>query len=342
MKTKSAEIAEILQKELEQGIYAVGNRFPAEGELAERFHVGTATANRAVSKLEDLGYLVRKGSRRDGMRVATTKIFPLGLLCCYMDLNSDFHCRILSGVLRGAMMHRYAVVPFPYMNNNQNAYEKILATERFAGVVSLMKPELKIQLPVVYADNTSLDHISGLYHVRGDLRSGCSKMIHYLQKRKGCREIVYCHSCQDILETVPRRQGFLETLKETGCNDPERRIFTASACTVHEITQTLREILKTYPKVDAIICENDRDAFCAKCGLTKLLRSNHREIIVTGFGNLKACQTCIPFPTVEQHPEQTGFRAIAKLIQLIQHPERTLEKIEELPVELILHETYDH
>ena len=58
-------------------------------------------------------------------------------------------------------------------------------------------------------------------------------------------------------------------------------------------------------------------------------------IRLTGFGNVREIQALFPFPTVEQHPEETGYRACLKLLELMEKPE-TPPFVEELPVELIV------
>ena len=331
--SKVAYISQILQKELEDGKYSPGIRFPAEGELSERFGVGTVTVNKAVGKLVDLGYLMRSGSRRDGTRVVKTKIFPHGLICFIAKLKSEFHNRILDGAIRGALSLGYAVVPVPGDNEESvGKYRRMIGEDRFSGMICTWGVELKTTLPIVYTDVTNLDHIPGLYHVRCDSRSGNILMGKWLLD-SGRKNLVYYHSATDIISDVPRRQGFIDILRSAGVSSPENRIFSSSGSSIHNIRITFREMQKRIPTLDAIVCENDYDALYMRNVIK--MDAPKSDILVTGFGNLQPVQLCSRFPTVEQHPEETGYRAAIRIIELIEHRDHEQPLIEELPIELI-------
>jgi len=78
------QVMQILQKEIEDGIYPPGSYIPTEAQLQERFDVSRATIRKALSELVHQDYLERRRSK--GTIVAGVKLEEnLRGLCSFTD-----------------------------------------------------------------------------------------------------------------------------------------------------------------------------------------------------------------------------------------------------------------
>lgn len=332
--SKQVEICEALQKELQAGVYPEKSRFPSEGELADRFGVSTITVNKAVGLLIQKGYLARSGSRRGGTVVKSCRIFPKALIGIVNDFQSTFHSRIVTGAMNAAWNAGYGLFPLPYDPKSMEMWTRQLNAEIIAGILTVSSTRLTVPLPVIYIDKTNFDHFPELCQVRCDSYSGGRKIAELLL-REGHREIVYYCSGQEAIEDVSRRRGFIDRLGEAGVPDPESRIFSASSGSLHCLCRALEEELRRFPGLTALACETDPYAFDMLRAGRKLGIDVGGKIRLTGFGNVREIQALFPFPTIEQHPEETGYRACLRLLELMEKPEAP-PFVEELPVELIV------
>ena len=73
-----AQIEATLERALDRGLLATGNRLPAERELAERFGVSRMTLRQALGALEQRGRLTRSKGRYGGTFVAEPKLELVG------------------------------------------------------------------------------------------------------------------------------------------------------------------------------------------------------------------------------------------------------------------------
>lgn len=336
---KYTEISMTLQDELQNGVYPAQSRFPSEGELADRFAVSTITVNRAVERLVQLGFLERSGSRRGGTVVRAGKKFPRGLIGIVTDLGTSFHNRVMAGAMSAAYNDNYALCPLPYDPDLMEMWLKQLKEgSSVAGILTLSAIRLTVPLPTVYIDKTNLDHYHDLCQVRCDSYSG-GKMIADFLLREGHREIVYFHIGTESLEDVPRRHGFLNRLREAGIPSPESRIFSVPTNSTHSYCRALETARRRFPDFSALACETDYDAFEMLRAGRKINMDIGRKIRLTGFGNVQEIQRLTAFPTIEQHPEETGYRACLKLLEMLHSPaKQAVPFLEELPVELIASE----
>jgi DNA-binding GntR family transcriptional regulator len=58
--TRYGEVAGVLRREIEAGVYSVGDSLPTEAELCARFDIGRFTAREALRRLEEAGLVARR------------------------------------------------------------------------------------------------------------------------------------------------------------------------------------------------------------------------------------------------------------------------------------------
>ena len=98
MPYKFEEILQQLHRELRDGKYPVGSRFPSASELALRFNINRTTAHKLSLVLLNEGILRRAGSSRAGLIVASESL-PLEMpkVALIGSINHPFFAKIASG-----------------------------------------------------------------------------------------------------------------------------------------------------------------------------------------------------------------------------------------------------
>jgi GntR family transcriptional regulator len=103
-----AQIEASLERALDRGALALGERLPAERELAERFGVSRMTLRQALGALEQRGRLTRSKGRYGGTFVAEPKLELVGTSALSDQLRAlglAAGARVLSAVERMAEPH---------------------------------------------------------------------------------------------------------------------------------------------------------------------------------------------------------------------------------------------
>jgi DNA-binding LacI/PurR family transcriptional regulator len=328
---KQDEIARALAEAIRSGAHPVGSRMPSQAELAEQFSTSPITVNKAVSSLVAQGYLARAASTRAGTVVKSSRPFPQGYIAFIVCFG--FGTAMLKGALRAAERRNYMLVPFlREMEYDQEGCLRRLRAGQFCGMLTTSRELFDTELPAVYMDTCYHESHPEIYEVRSDTRKG-GRLVAERLLSEGRREIAYCQFFPESEASRPRREGFLSGLAEGGVA-AGRRLFFGRDAQPHAAKNLLREILRIHPKLDALACWNDYEARAMVLAGQELGVDIGGKIAIAGFGNLDSVQWLKPFLTVEQFPEETGYRACGKLIDLLENPGVASPHLEELEVEL--------
>ena len=103
---KHKEILTVLTEELERGKYRVGERFPSEWGLVNRFKVGRSTINKAVDKLVADGWLER-GVRGSGTRVKSVHRLIRGRILYFGNMAHPTYVAAMRGLASRAFFRGY-------------------------------------------------------------------------------------------------------------------------------------------------------------------------------------------------------------------------------------------
>lgn len=320
MVTKHENIAHILRREIENGIFNEGERIPSEQELSQRFGVSTITVNKAVNLLVQEGVLRRSERTRQGTTVKKSHVFPSGEIAFLGSVKSNFYARMLEGALHYAAHKNYAVSLFSpdqeqiftVLENIHNAHYKGILTDGYG-----LLPEGK--LPTVYMDVPDKNGQSR-WHVSPDSYNGSRKLMDALW-RNGHRHFSYFMRVLESFDYIPHRLAVVDFLKEKGMSQEEidARCFAAYGNSRQAIVSTLHKILRLSPVPSVIVCYSDFEAYELISVAKQLNIDLLKKCVVTGFGNVSKIQWLIPIPTVEQRPFDCGFRACEKLISVIEN-----------------------
>ena len=340
---KFQEIKEILQRELEEGKYPVGSRFPSEYELGYRFETSRLTTNKAVNLLVAEGWLER-GVRGSGTRVKPRQksfkgqiLFVGGLVMSTPNLS-------LEGLYSQAYQRGYCVSVAAPPDTALNSYlATAAASGLFAGIVTADYFWFDDQvpgLPVVYLGNY---HSSGTHTALHYVTSDNDKAGHQIVKEvvaRGYRcPIIYADYAYQLNERVHRVEGMLKAMRELGLVKPDRRLFVSSD--PKELTKTdaltqLRKILHDFPETDAILCISDHLAIRMYEALQEAKIPSPQKILLTGFGNFEYISGIYHFPSVEQHLYHCGVAAADMLLDIVEGKTKADEPhLHIVPAELV-------
>ena len=125
---KLEEIAELLKKRIDGGVYPPNLRLPSEYELADELGVNRITLNKAVNRLIADGYLRRGSSSRDGTYVRDRSELVKGTLGLLIRCGNLYADQLMHGVIDGALRNNYLLsVMAPELEEVRIAERKMLA-----------------------------------------------------------------------------------------------------------------------------------------------------------------------------------------------------------------------
>ncbi len=322
---KYKEILSVLTKQLESGKYRVGERFPSEWQLVERFKVGRATINKAVDKLVADGWLER-GVRGSGTRVKSVHQLIRGRILYLGNLAHPTYVAAVRGMTSRAFFRGYFTACAEPPDFELDSFlSTAVAMQEYSGIVACCYGVIGKRypgLPVVYLDQPgiSLKEYAELHHVISDNEEACYKMMKVVETRGYRCPVIYTDNNCRLNERFSRVLGFRKALEEMKLNDLDRRIFVGSQndqYTKAGAAMQLQNILRVFPETDAIVAVSDDLAVMMRQALRDAGPEQER-ILVTGFGNEKLVSNAFQLPSVEQYPEQMGIAAADLLLDLVE------------------------
>jgi DNA-binding LacI/PurR family transcriptional regulator len=331
MPRKQDSISDILREEIRSGKYAVGTRIPPQSELSERFGASEITVNKALNTLVEQGYLHRPGGTRAGTLVKSIRPYPQGFIA--IEVSFGFGAALIEGALMAAEKSNYMLVPVRHRNGEMGDVVKRIKEGRFQGLLSGSHELIDFGVPTVYMDSYHHKKHPEVYEVSCDIEKAVEKLSDAVWTA-GHRDIAYCTFWHDSAFLHPRLDAFLQAMRNHGLNDVDQRIYYGQNEQPSCARNLLRHVLSERPGVSAICCWNDWDAMLIRRAGRELGIDIGRKICLTGCGSLAGIQTSEPFPTIEQFPTETGFRACMKLISLIERPNAQHSHVELLDAEL--------
>ncbi len=331
---KIDELTERLRKELADSDCRIGDHFPSEYELTERYHVSRLTANKAMSILAAEGLLERKG-RGAGTVVRRKRVFPAGFFAAFTNLRHLYTSQILEGISQCALRFDYCVVPFtPSADKLVECLNK-LASSECKGVFVMDYGALPSDFPkpAVYLDLMPPDDSNMRYHsvVCDNYGAAFSMMKSVIAS--GRKEIAVL--TMPAKHRALRRAGFADALKDSGFSSPDERLFLLTDKTGYDVENAFLRMRARWPKLDFIVTDSDDLVF----ELMKLFRALHIEmpsgIGLSGFGNIHGISDLYNIPTVDQHPWHMGEAAVHVMMDLLKNGEPGKAVQIKIPTELV-------
>lgn len=327
--TKLEIIEKYLVSKIEDGTFAEGMKIPSEYELADQFGINKITANKAVSQLVARGLLERRRGQA-GTVVCHAKV-PVGKRLVYrMSLLSGY--TYSSKLLRGAMMasrvRGYSLIYSEIVAREDSAQWHECVESGAAGVLGTCcdLPPHGYELPVVYVGNYPKGE--NLNYCTCDNYDGAMQLADFLYQRGYKKPVMLT---PPVIEghIQARHRAYLERFPELA----KRTIYINHYDFKPE--NIYQELIHSYPDATALICDSDATAFSMIQCLENKGVHVPENIAVTGFGCMQEYQSLRSITTVDQCPEEVGFRAAMMLIDLIE--KKTLPPLQRfIPPHLVL------
>lgn len=339
---KYLKLMEIIKKKISGGEIRSGDKLPSENELSAQYSVSRQTVRKALSILENEGYiyaehgrgtfcsdLVRHSGNSKNIAVVTTY------------LSDYIFPRVISGIDTVLTKEGYSII----LKNTNNSrvqearYLEELLQKDIDGII--IEPS-KSQ---IYCKHINLYQKLDEYHIPYVFIQGCfAKMkdkpqvlmddckggyliTKYLIET-GHKNIIGVFKSDDI-QGQNRHKGYVMALQEAGMRyDPDKIIwFYTEDRKVHPYESIYQMAVNESP-MDAVVCYNDQIAMKVIQALNDAGRRIPEDISVTGYDNsYMASSNGFQLTTIVHPQEKLGEMAAELLLKLIRcGDEATYEK----------------
>ena len=332
---KYLQVADILRKEIAEGVFRDGQTLMTEEELRVRFNVSRQTVRQAIALLEDDGLVDRRrGSgtyvrhgprRRQGtihVGVVTTYItdyiFPsivqgiesvlnengvvMNLSATYNDSRTERNIleRMLDGQVDGLIVEGTRTAK---QTANEDLYRRLAERNIPVLFMNAYYPELT-RIPHVVMDDY------------GGGRIAAQEILSRGYRRPGGMFKI------DDLQGQERLNGYLDEMKKQGVEVPEERLLlfgTEERMTLFNTRKGLDFVEKLKRReLDCMACYNDVFAVSLMVLLQQQGMKLPEELGFIGFDNATLAEMAIPSLTTLGHPKEAfGALVAEKLLRMI-------------------------
>lgn len=329
------KIYDDLEKAILSGEFPSGSQLPTEKELSDTYQVSRITSKRALTELEQSGFISRirgkgsfvKNSSQKAAKKANQILFILpfvddlslgnfteGITPIMQKYNSDILMTTLDYLnQKKADEITREFDGLIYYVQNPDSYLDFLAELSFENfpVILLDKKIYDVPFPVVISENAG---------------GGFSATQFLIQQ--GHKRIGYLFSQEVHPQSVRQRYlGYIQAIKEAELN------FLTSIDDKQATNASLIEYLNQH-QVTALVCENDLTAITAMNQLKEAGFAIPKDFSIIGFDNLQAAGLVDPpLTTVAQNFKLLGETAGRYLINWIENNE--IPEDTKIPVSLI-------
>jgi LacI family transcriptional regulator len=305
--------------DIEHGNLKKGDKIPSEYELADQFHVNKTTANKAVAKLVDRGFLTRSRGA-GGTVVNKDEIYPRGTICFRLSLLSayTFSSRLLKGAYQAARKRKYALDYIELTRENlSKTWQDSLAVNA-NGILcsgSDSAPQ-NYPKPIVNVSNTPSE-IKNINYILCDECAGAASMAKFLLER-GHRTPVLLLQSSESFHIKQRLDGYLKAFSEGGVSDISKRIIYFNFSDAFNPANIHAQLQENFPDSSVLVCASDYIAIKMIDYFERNKISVPEKISVTGYGHMREYQELRRIASIDQHPEDIGFQACMSLIDIIE------------------------
>ncbi|MGI6010799.1 MAG: GntR family transcriptional regulator [Ruminococcus sp.] len=348
---KYKQVADRLRVCIEDGTFKSNERIPTEPELCEQFHVGRQTLRKAVTLMEEAGYLKRiQGSgtyvcereeHLSGDGLQNTQEYTLEMTAAagenravtliMMNGKSYVFLDIMRGISDVLTSNGYIlnilITDGDYdkeriflENMMQNPPAGLLFEPVCSGLLSINYPLYRSVFSKIPAFMIHMDSVPSFPYIALNDRHGSKLLADYLISL-GHKRIGTVYSF-DEYTGQNRYRGFLDALREHNIphiskdnvwmfHDQTNDLFEAGGCIALE---------RMYKEVTAIMCHDDRVASKLIGFLNKRKIRVPEDISVVGYDNSLYSELGVSITTVTHPGKEYGKMAAEALLQMIHSP----------------------
>lgn len=326
-------LKESLKNDILSGIYQPGDKMPSEYQLVDQFSVSRHTVRKALSILEEEGYISAKhgkGTFCTERAIHKKESKNIAVITTYI---SDYiFPKLIQGINSVLSQHGYSII-FKTTENSRRketaCLEDILTKDIDGLIIEPSKSELVCRHPKLYEtlDKYEIPYvfIHGVYaqmqdkpHIlMDDCKGGYLLTKHLIEL--GHHHIVGVFKADDY-QGIQRHKGYVKALQEAGyLYDPDMVVWFHTEDRETKPVNTVLWMLKNGIKMDALVCYNDQIALSVIGGLHKIGMEIPKDLSVTGYDNsFLARQYPFCLTTIAHPHEKLGEMAGQLLLEKIQ------------------------
>ncbi len=354
-KAKYYLLMEELKKDIISGKRKPGDRLPSENELSASCHVSRHTVRKAISILEQEGFITAEHGRGTFVsRKAGGKKGSGNIAVITTYLSDYIFPRLIQGIDRVLTANGYSII----LKNTGNSrfkesrcLEEILEKDIDGLIIEPSKSEIMCghkglyekldfyQIPYVFIQGCYAHMMNKPHILMDDCMGGYLVTKHLIEL--GHKYILGIFKADDS-QGRDRHKGYVKALQEAGFSyDPDMVVWFHTEDRTTKPSGALRLKLEEGVLIDGIVCYNDQIAFEVLKNIEKSGLSVPEDISVTGYDNSFIAENGIVKLTTIAHPqERLGAMAAELLIEKMNNvpdEESRVERI--LKPELIIRES---
>lgn len=343
-----------IRQQILSGAVAPGDMLPSENQLAKRYQVSRHTVRKALSILENEGYIYAvhgKGTFCSEAVLHTKASGNIAVITTYLD--SYIFSEVIGGIEQVLAEAGYSIL----LKNTRNSRKleadylaELLNKEIDGLIIEPSKSQIfcrhlhlyekldRYRIPYVFIQGC-FQQLKDKPHVLLDDCGGGYEVTKYLISR-GCRDLIGMFKADDA-QGQSRHKGYVKALQEAGIlYDPDKVIWFYTEDRTLQPYQQMRLLAANRRKqyFDGVVCYNDQIAIEVIRALMEEGVSVPAEVSVTGFDNsYLAVNGRIPLTTVEHPKAELGAMAARLLLSLME--ETSGETTITVPARLVVRES---
>ncbi|MGN1175098.1 MAG: GntR family transcriptional regulator [Roseburia sp.] len=323
---------EELKEQIIEGKIQTGDRLPSENELSKKYGVSRQTVRKALSILENAGYVYAEHGRGTfcSELVRHTKTSRnIAVVTTY--LSDYIFPRVIQGIDQVLTQAGYSII----LKNTRNSrsieakvLEELLQKDIDGLIIEPSKSQIyckhmnlyqkldEFQIPYVFIQGC-LKQMENKPRILMDDCKGGYLITKYLISL-GHKHIVGVFKADDI-QGQNRHKGYVMALQEAGLlYEPDRVVWYYTEDRAIHPYECLHQMAEKGEKMDAVVCYNDQIAVEVIRGLEEAGLSVPEDISVTGYDNsFIAENNSVKLTTIAHPQEKLGKMAAEMLLSMI-------------------------
>lgn len=333
---KYYKLMDDLKEKILSGEIKSGDKLPSENQLSTKYQVSRQTVRKALSILENEGYIYAehgRGTFCSGLLRHTGNSKNIAVITTY--LSDYIFPRVIGGIDSVLTKEGYSII----LKNTKNSrsqeakyLEELLSKDIDGIIIEPSKSQIyckhinlyhkldEYQIPYVFIQGC-FAQLDDKPHVLMDDCKGGYLITKYLIDT-GHKNIVGVFKSDDI-QGQNRHKGYVKALQEAGMlYDPNKVVwFYTEDRNIHPY-ESIRKMVREGKTMDAVVCYNDQIAVKVIQALTDEKIKIPEEISVTGYDHsYMAYSMGLQLTTIVHPQEKLGEMAAELLLDLIRNGE---------------------
>lgn len=329
---KYFKLMEDLKEQILSGELKAGDKLPSENELSAQYEVSRQTVRKALSILENEGFIYAEHGRGTFCSELVRHSGNSKTIAVITTYISDYiFPRVIKGMDEVFTREGYSIL----LKNTRNSrslearsLEEILQKDIDGIIIEPSKSQIyckhmnlyqkldEYKIPYVFIQGC-FEQMSEKPHVLMDDCEGGYLITKYLIEN-GHRNIVGVFKSDDV-QGQNRHKGYAKALREAGIlYDPDKVVWFYTEDRVIHPYESIRKMVEGKAKVDAVVAYNDQVAMKIVQAIRNAGLRVPEDISVTGYDNSYVTgEDGLKLTTIVHPQEKLGEMAAEMLLELI-------------------------